>query len=487
MRRHDGQRRPAPISGSALALEHVREALLDIERRHVEASSSRVAGARPPGSRRARHAAHGGCDADDTLGGSPRGPCAVAEQHVRRGAREQEQARDEREHREHEARPALPPRRLRPRACRSRVAAALRSDSSSSRDDPSSESTPSRSGRHRRGTAGAGGRLRAATGSHPAAASASGARTTARPAASSSPLRSAAPRPPPLAPAHTTSAENAASAHERETRRGRGTGAARAVARERGDAAPGQPACGQGEGTVQALAAPSRSCGGMPSPGASTRATRILRLCRVPAAARRRHPSERIGVRLYLLPGRRVPGHFGTGRVASVTAPIATDPLALDLEATPNALATGMRDAVRELGRRGAVLGVSGGVDSGVCAALCVRAFGPKHVLLPAHARARHRPGRIRPRSRAGREPRRAAPRGVDLGGARGARLLPPPRRGDPRGLPGLRVPLEAQGGALGARRRDRVRARRSSGPTARARSSGSRRTRTASSSQRRT
>jgi NAD+ synthase len=68
--------------------------------------------------------------------------------------------------------------------------------------------------------------------------------------------------------------------------------------------------------------------------------------------------------------------------VASVTAPIATDPLALDLEATTNALATGIRDAVRELGRRGAVLGVSGGVDSGVCAALAVRAFGPKHVLL---------------------------------------------------------------------------------------------------------
>ena len=28
------------------------------------------------------------------------------------------------------------------------------------------------------------------------------------------------------------------------------------------------------------------------------------------------------------------------------------------------------------------MLGVSGGVDSGVCAALAVRAFGPKHVLL---------------------------------------------------------------------------------------------------------
>ena len=78
----------------------------------------------------------------------------------------------------------------------------------------------------------------------------------------------------------------------------------------------------------------------------------------------------------------------------------------------------------------------------------------------PAHARARHRPGRIRPRPRAGREPRRPAARGVDLGRARGPRLLPPPRRGDPRGLPGVRVALEAQGRALGARRRDPVRAR---------------------------
>ena len=65
-----------------------------------------------------------------------------------------------------------------------------------------------------------------------------------------------------------------------------------------------------------------------------------------------------------------------------MTAPTATDPLALDLEATASALATGIRNAVREVGRRGAVLGVSGGVDSGVCAALAVRAFGPKHVLL---------------------------------------------------------------------------------------------------------
>jgi NAD+ synthase len=38
--------------------------------------------------------------------------------------------------------------------------------------------------------------------------------------------------------------------------------------------------------------------------------------------------------------------------------------------------------AVRALGRRGAVVAVSGGVDSGVVAALCVRGLGPEHVLL---------------------------------------------------------------------------------------------------------
>jgi NAD+ synthase len=44
-------------------------------------------------------------------------------------------------------------------------------------------------------------------------------------------------------------------------------------------------------------------------------------------------------------------------------------------------LAEGIARAVRELGRRGAVLGLSGGVDSSVCTALCVRALGAERVL----------------------------------------------------------------------------------------------------------
>jgi NAD+ synthase len=58
------------------------------------------------------------------------------------------------------------------------------------------------------------------------------------------------------------------------------------------------------------------------------------------------------------------------------------DPLAFDADATIAQLARRTRDAVRELGRRGAVVAVSGGVDSGVAAALAVRALGPRHVLL---------------------------------------------------------------------------------------------------------
>jgi NAD+ synthase len=48
-----------------------------------------------------------------------------------------------------------------------------------------------------------------------------------------------------------------------------------------------------------------------------------------------------------------------------------------DAAATAEATAA----AVRELGRRGAVVAVSGGVDSGVCAAVAVKGLGPEHVL----------------------------------------------------------------------------------------------------------
>jgi NAD+ synthase len=52
-----------------------------------------------------------------------------------------------------------------------------------------------------------------------------------------------------------------------------------------------------------------------------------------------------------------------------------------DAAATAGRLAEATAAAVRELGRRGAVVAVSGGVDSGVCAAVAVKGLGPEHVL----------------------------------------------------------------------------------------------------------
>ena len=52
-----------------------------------------------------------------------------------------------------------------------------------------------------------------------------------------------------------------------------------------------------------------------------------------------------------------------------------------DAAATAGRLAEATASAVRELGRRGAVVAVSGGVDSGVCAVLAVKGLGPEHVL----------------------------------------------------------------------------------------------------------
>ncbi len=61
---------------------------------------------------------------------------------------------------------------------------------------------------------------------------------------------------------------------------------------------------------------------------------------------------------------------------------------AFDAAATARRLEQGISRAVASLNRRGAVVAVSGGVDSAVVAALCARAFGPQRVLclrLPEH------------------------------------------------------------------------------------------------------
>jgi NAD+ synthase len=56
--------------------------------------------------------------------------------------------------------------------------------------------------------------------------------------------------------------------------------------------------------------------------------------------------------------------------------------LKIDSESTIEAIVAGLQDAVRQrLRKRGAVVGLSGGIDSSVVLALCARAFGPENVL----------------------------------------------------------------------------------------------------------
>ena len=55
--------------------------------------------------------------------------------------------------------------------------------------------------------------------------------------------------------------------------------------------------------------------------------------------------------------------------------------LHLDAPAAVEHICNSLRGQLRQLRRRGVVLGLSGGVDSSVVAALCVRALGPAHVL----------------------------------------------------------------------------------------------------------
>jgi NAD+ synthase len=65
-------------------------------------------------------------------------------------------------------------------------------------------------------------------------------------------------------------------------------------------------------------------------------------------------------------------------RAATITAA----DLAIDAEAVAERIARSLRDVVgTELRRRGAVVGLSGGIDSSVTVALCARAFGPERTL----------------------------------------------------------------------------------------------------------
>ena len=61
---------------------------------------------------------------------------------------------------------------------------------------------------------------------------------------------------------------------------------------------------------------------------------------------------------------------------------LGADALRLDASEATAKIVEGLRSAVHErMRKRGAVLGLSGGIDSSVCCALCVEAFGPERVL----------------------------------------------------------------------------------------------------------
>jgi NAD+ synthase len=63
-------------------------------------------------------------------------------------------------------------------------------------------------------------------------------------------------------------------------------------------------------------------------------------------------------------------------------AELSADTLRLDAGRAVDEIAERLRDAVyKDLRRRGAVVGLSGGVDSSLVAHLCARAFGPERVL----------------------------------------------------------------------------------------------------------
>jgi NAD+ synthase len=55
--------------------------------------------------------------------------------------------------------------------------------------------------------------------------------------------------------------------------------------------------------------------------------------------------------------------------------------LDLDAAAEADRIASWLRDNLNGLHRNGAVLGISGGIDSSVCLALCIKAFGPDRVV----------------------------------------------------------------------------------------------------------
>jgi NAD+ synthase len=65
----------------------------------------------------------------------------------------------------------------------------------------------------------------------------------------------------------------------------------------------------------------------------------------------------------------------------NIDTPTIADSLRQDVEREGERITAWIRQSARRLKRRGAVVGLSGGIDSSVCAALCARALGPARVV----------------------------------------------------------------------------------------------------------
>ena len=120
---------------------------------------------------------------------------------------------------------------------------------------------------------------------------------------------------------------------------------------------------------------------------------------------------------------------------------IAFGPEVLDLDEEAEVARIGemIRAYLRRNKRKGAIVGVSGGIDSAWSLRLCVRAFGPERVFGLHMPESESADETLGPQPEPHRRPRHRLRHGGHLADPRGGGLLPPSRRRDPPGRPRLR------------------------------------------------
>ena len=140
--------------------------------------------------------------------------------------------------------------------------------------------------------------------------------------------------------------------------------------------------------------------------------------------------------------------HAAQPRQPRITGAFSADALRLDTEAEIRRIAAAVREQIqRRLRRRGAVVGLSGGIDSSVCAALCVEALGPKNVLAVLMPEKDSESDSLRLGRHDGRGARHRACGGKHRPDAHRRRLLRAARRMYPPPGAGIRPRLGLQGG----------------------------------------